>query len=119
MVTLSVSLRCWQLAPRRRLPKRCVSERHCLFSALTHTQEGFTALMYAAQKGHTNCLKALLEAGEDKEAKSNVRWYVWTCDARLTQLTGRAHTAQACCHLWPCALRFRAAGSLRPEGDCH
>ena len=45
----------------------------CVYMVLTHTQDGFTALMCAAQEGHTDCLKALLEAGADKDAKSPVR----------------------------------------------
>ena len=45
----------------------------CVYSALTHTQKGFTALICAAEKGHLECLKALLEAGADKDAKTLVR----------------------------------------------
>ena len=36
-------------------------------------QDGGTALMYAAERGHPACLKLLLEKGADLEAKSNVR----------------------------------------------
>jgi len=68
-----------------------------VYTALTHTQDGTTALMCAAQDGHTDCLKALLEAGADKEAKSSVRLIVWIRDAHLTQLAGWEHTARACC----------------------
>ena len=41
--------------------------------ALTHTQRGFTALMAAAREGHTDCLKALLEAGVDNDVANLVR----------------------------------------------
>ena len=34
-------------------------------------------MMYAAQEGYTDCLKALLEAGADKEAKNTVRQSGW------------------------------------------
>ena len=44
-----------------------------MYAALTHTQNGFTALMRAAQEGHIDCVKALLEAGADKEAVDLVR----------------------------------------------
>jgi len=44
-----------------------------MYTALTQIQDGFTALMFAAQEGHLECLQALLEAGVDKEAKNKVR----------------------------------------------
>ena len=37
-------------------------------------QNGFTALMYAAREGHMDCVRLLLEAGADTEAKSSVRY---------------------------------------------
>ena len=48
-----------------------------MYMVLTHTQGGFTAVICAAQAGHTDCLKALLEVGADKEAKSTVRQSGW------------------------------------------
>ena len=36
-------------------------------------QNGFTALMWAAENGHTDCVGLLLAAGANREAKSNVR----------------------------------------------
>ena len=89
-----------------------------MYTALTHTQTGFTALMFAAQEGHTDCLKVLLDAGVDKEAKTLVRQSAWTCDARLTQLAGWEHTASACCVLWPRSVCLCSAGGWRPEGGC-
>ena len=42
---------------------------------LTHTraQDGETALMCAATRGHADCVRVLLDAGADKEAKNKVR----------------------------------------------
>jgi ankyrin repeat protein len=38
-----------------------------------NAQYGETPLMWAAEKGHADCARLLLNAGADKEAKSNVR----------------------------------------------
>ena len=40
---------------------------------MVYLQGGLTALMCAAEDGHTDCVRLLLRAGADKEAKSNVR----------------------------------------------
>ena len=37
------------------------------------TQGGITALMFAATNGHAGCVKLLLDAGADKNAKTDVR----------------------------------------------
>ena len=37
------------------------------------TQAGCTALMWAVVRGRTDCVRALVEAGADKEAKEEVR----------------------------------------------
>ncbi len=37
------------------------------------TQRGETALMWAAHGGHTACVRALVEAGAEKDAEDNVR----------------------------------------------
>ena len=39
----------------------------------SHTQYGRTALMGAAEYGHTDCARLLLDAGADKEVKEHVR----------------------------------------------
>ena len=36
------------------------------------TQYGYTALIWAAECGHERCIKALLAAGANKEAKVDV-----------------------------------------------
>ena len=41
------------------------------------TQDGHTALIVAAAEGHTECLRALMASGADKEAKGNVRGRPW------------------------------------------
>ncbi len=45
---------------------------------LTHTlsQGGWTALMRAAIEGHADCVRLLLDAGADKDARHNVRMSV-------------------------------------------
>jgi hypothetical protein len=39
----------------------------------TRAQSGLTALLSAAEKGRADCVRLLLGAGADKEAKTNVR----------------------------------------------
>ena len=36
-------------------------------------QDGFTALTWAVAKGHAECVRLLLDAGADKNARSKVR----------------------------------------------
>ena len=55
----------------------------------TRAQNGVTALIYAGYKGHADCALLLLDAGADKEAKSNVR------ASRLAALVG-LFTRQNC-----------------------
>ena len=45
--------------------------RHCICFAEIHAQDGQTALMCAAMEGHADCARLLLDAGADKNAKSN------------------------------------------------
>jgi hypothetical protein len=40
---------------------------------LTRAQRGYTALIYAAASCQTECLRLLLDAGADKDARDNVR----------------------------------------------
>jgi ankyrin repeat protein len=42
-------------------------------------QDGWTALMYAAQDGRAECVRLLINAGADKEAKDNVRRWKLLC----------------------------------------
>jgi hypothetical protein len=42
-------------------------------SAVSGSQCGYTALMEAAQWGHAECVRLLIDAGADKDAKDNVR----------------------------------------------
>ncbi len=37
------------------------------------SQDGYTALIWAAQCGHTDCVRLLVEAGADKQAMTTVR----------------------------------------------
>jgi ankyrin repeat protein len=46
---------------------------YCHPHALTRTQSGCTALIYAAANGHADCARLLLDAGADKNAKDVVR----------------------------------------------
>jgi ankyrin repeat protein len=41
------------------------------------TQDGWTALIVAAQNGHFDCIHLLVDAGADKEAMSNVRYAIF------------------------------------------
>ncbi len=43
--------------------------------SLPHEQHGLSALMRAAEFGFADCVLLLLNAGADKEAKSNVRMH--------------------------------------------
>jgi hypothetical protein len=66
----------------------CVRLRYCgyvfviLRRAAAHwppnigTQDGFTALIYAAWKGRTDCARLLLDAGADKNATDEVCCWV-------------------------------------------
>ena len=46
--------------------------RHKL--CMCSTQSGYTALFWAARRGHADCVRVLLEGGADKEAKDEVRF---------------------------------------------
>ncbi len=41
--------------------------------AYTRSQSEYTALMFAAARGHADCARLLLDAGADKNAKNEVR----------------------------------------------
>ena len=44
-------------------------------------QIGRTALMSAGRKGHTDCVRLLIEGGADKDAKDAVRAFAaWLCE---------------------------------------
>jgi len=47
----------------------------CINFAWNHLilQDGAAALMMAADNGHSDCVRMLIDAGADKEAKSKVR----------------------------------------------
>jgi ankyrin repeat protein len=38
------------------------------------SQDGWTALMWAAAKGHAECVRLLIDVGADKEAQCDVRF---------------------------------------------
>ena len=40
---------------------------------MSDSQDQDTALMYAARKGRADCVRLLIDAGADKEAKNYVR----------------------------------------------
>jgi hypothetical protein len=42
---------------------------------ITYAQYGYTVLIRAAENGHADCLRMLLDAGADTEAKDEVRSY--------------------------------------------
>ncbi len=41
--------------------------------AWQHAQDGCTALIYATWNGHLDCTRLLVDAGANKDAKTNVR----------------------------------------------
>jgi ankyrin repeat protein len=45
----------------------------CVCGGESDSQDGDTALIYAADDGHADCVRLLIDAGADKEAKNNVR----------------------------------------------
>jgi ankyrin repeat protein len=47
-------------------------------------QEGYTALMYAAQCGHADVIQLLLGAGVNVDAQNTVRYFHFAVSASLT-----------------------------------
>ena len=37
------------------------------------SQDGWTALMWAAERGHADCVQLLIDAGADKDVRNEVR----------------------------------------------
>jgi hypothetical protein len=63
---------------RRLMAAEAVARTHggadtCGRRLMAAAQDGWTALMCAARFGHADCARLLLDAGADKNAKSNVR----------------------------------------------
>ena len=54
-------------------------------------QGGSTSLIWAATNGHTDCARLLLNAGADKNAKSNVRVESFCCVCSLTCMLFESH----------------------------
>ena len=46
---------------------------HCLGGFDSESQHGTTALIWAAHNGHADCVRLLIDAGADKDAKDQVR----------------------------------------------
>ena len=71
---------------------------HNLF--LFRVQDGQTALMWAAQNGHADCVRLLLDAGADKNAKNEVRASAVVARVRVW---GWEMLMIGCC-VWKCAI---------------
>ena len=42
-------------------------------------QQGYTALIFAAARGHTECVRLLIDAGADKDTRDSVRRWSLIC----------------------------------------
>ena len=49
--------------------------------AVVRAQDGYTALIFAAMHGRADCVRLLLDAGADKDAKNEVRARGSACEA--------------------------------------
>ena len=47
--------------------------RSCDCGGESDSQSGYTALIEAASRGHADCVRMLVDAGADKDARDNVR----------------------------------------------
>ncbi len=74
-------------------------------------QNGYTALMLAASKGHLNVVQCLVEAGANLEATtSNVSGHVvWECVDVVDAVW--MHSIDASFHGWPCECDTMLGGS--------
>jgi hypothetical protein len=59
-------------------------------------QHGWTALMWAAEDGHADCARLLLDAGADKDAKDVVRASVICVRSNLLE----SDSSDWCCSWW-------------------
>ncbi len=100
MVTRIACGCCSTLVPKRRPETRCVFVlRMTTLSSFTlilflcppalsraggASQNGSTALIYAVQYHHANCVRLLLDAGADAEAKDRVRPMVGRCQSEAS-----------------------------------
>ena len=55
------------------MPRVCGLKRYYRGMIGYQNQDGDTALICAAEKGHIDCLRVLLESGADKEVNGRVR----------------------------------------------
>ncbi len=55
----------------------CWLRWRCLRDVASGSQGGFTALICAAESGHSHCARLLIDAGADKEATTIVRAFRW------------------------------------------
>ena len=54
-------------------------------------QGGLTALICAAEYGHTSCARLLIDAGADKDAKDEVRFQSLLCQATFLRIICFSH----------------------------
>ena len=52
--------------------KRFYNEKKTVSTVSDHNFTAYTALIWAARNGHVDCVRALIDAGADKEAKENI-----------------------------------------------
>jgi ankyrin repeat protein len=51
----------------------CLWLWRCVCGGKSDSQNGWTALIRAAERGRTDCVRLLIDAGADKDVRNNVR----------------------------------------------
>ena len=91
----------------------------CVSGGESNSQNGYTALMDATAKGHTDCVRLLIDAGADKEAKDWVRcWSPFPLVYLLVLLSLSCSYAYSSSHLHICFVKFSCIPSPSFDPAC-